>query len=509
MNQTDIDNIWAYLSEDEKLLLAEHALAIDEIKSEWKPLPGPQTEAYHSESDQLFYGGSAGSGKTDLILGIAHKEHFRTIIYRREYNQLKGIIERGRELFDNRNKGRFNQQKNFWRLNDDRSIELGACQHLGDEQKHQGIPHDAICFDEITHFHEAQYRFLCGWLRSTRPNQRKRVICAGNPPTTSEGDWVIKYWGAWLDPHHPNPAIPGELRWYTTLNGQDIECPSGDMFEHAGEFIRPESRTFIPGTVDDNPYLLDTGYKARLQALPEPLRSKMLKGDFSAGREDDAWQVIPTDWVLLAQKRWRETPKPAVPMSSMGIDVARGGGDKTCITIRYNNWVEKQLVMPGASTPDGDTIAAQAFKYRTDDCIVIVDVIGVGASVFDAIRRQIQIPDLKKRIVGFQSAGAAPGADRTKQLAFINNRAYWYWRMREMLDPVHGDNLCLPDDRELLADLCAPRWELTARGVKVEPKEDIVKRIGRSPDKGDSIMYCFVQNMSFTPYSMPISIFNR
>jgi hypothetical protein len=47
----------------------------------------------------------------------------------------------------------------------------------------------------------------------------------------------------------------------------------------------------------------------------------------------------------------------------------------------------------------------------------------------------------------------------------------------------------LPPDRELLIDLCAPTWKLTPRGIQVEAKEDLIKRIGRSPDKGDAVVY--------------------
>ena len=49
--------------------------------------------------------------------------------------------------------------------------------------------------------------------------------------------------------------------------------------------------------------------------------------------------------------------------------------------------------------------------------------------------------------------------------------------------------MALPPDPELKADLCAPTWKLTARGILVESKEDINARIGRSPDKGDSLVY--------------------
>jgi hypothetical protein len=49
----------------------------------WVPNVGPQTEAYYSEADEIFYGGEAGGGKTDLGVGLALTEHQRSLILRR------------------------------------------------------------------------------------------------------------------------------------------------------------------------------------------------------------------------------------------------------------------------------------------------------------------------------------------------------------------------------------------------------------------------------------------
>jgi len=46
----------------------------------------------------------------------------------------------------------------------------------------------------------------------------------------------------------------------------------------------------------------------------------------------------------------------------------------------------------------------------------------------------------------------------------------------------------LPPDKELLADLCAPRYRVTAAGIQIEAKEEIKERIGRSPDVGEAVM---------------------
>jgi len=334
----------------------------------WAPFPGPQTEALRSPADFLFYGGAAGGGKSDLILGAAG-QHRRSIIFRREYPQLKGIIDRSIEIYNGQ--GRFTKSPvPLWELSGSRSIEFGAVQHLGDEKKYQGRAHDLKAFDEITHFFEAQFRYLTGWRRSSDPKQRTRVIATGNPPTDTDGEWIIRFWAPWLDKTHPFPARNGELRWFTTIAGKDIEVPDDRPFVlvddkivyefdpanfKATDVITPLSRTFIPARVEDNPIYMASGYMATLQAMPEPLRSKMLYGDFSAGREDDAWQVIPTEWVELAQKRWQERWPPSTPLSAIGVDVARGGGDKTILSPRYDNYFGPQECYPGSATPDGDT----------------------------------------------------------------------------------------------------------------------------------------------------------
>ena len=68
-----------------------------------------------------------------------------------------------------------------------------------------------------------------------------------------------------------------------------------------------------------------------------------------------------------------------------------------------------------------------------------------------------------------------------------------WWAMREALDPANGDDLALPDDPELLADLCAPKWSLSTSGILIESKDEIIERIGRSPDCGDAVvMACWI-----------------
>lgn len=486
----------------------------------WSPLPGPQTMALYSDADELFYGGAGGGGKTDLLLGLASTHHKHSIIFRRVFPSMRGMIERSREIYNVRGEtgsDTFNEGTHIWRLCDKRLIEFGTLQYEKDKENYRGRPHDLYGWDEITEFTESQFRFVNAWNRSTRRGQRCRVVATGNPPTTQEGLWIIEYFAPWLKQDYPTPAKPGELRWFARVDDKDVERNNGAPFTYKGETIQPRSRTFIPARLSDNPYLVDSGYGSVLQSLPEPLRSQMLYGDFGISVTDDAYQVIPTAWVRAAQERWKPDGAPkddnGVPlrMSVMAADIARGGDDKEVIAMRYGTWFAPLVKIPGKKITDGalavkpmiEALEQAGEAVRTDkvteyksshitlpviasDIVVRIDVIGIGSSAFDVAVNQ----GLRAVAVNFGAGSHA--FDKSRKLKFANQRAEYWWMMREVLDPTNEDNrddpVCLPPDQDLLADLCAPRWQPTMKGVKIEEKEDVKQRIGRSPDCGDAVV---------------------
>ena len=94
--------------------------------------------------------------------------------------------------------------------------------------------------------------------------------------------------------------------------------------------------------------------------------------------------------------------------------------------------------------------------------------------------------------------GANESVEKTNdgQLAFANKRAEAWWKFREALDPDQPDGsaIALPPDPELRADLCAPAWKLTQRGILLESKSgssefgNLRQRLGRSPGRGDAVV---------------------
>lgn len=455
----------------------------------WLPDPDnkPQTEAYFHHADEIYYGGEAGGGKTDLLVGLSLTSHNRSLVLRRTNKEAEKLVDRYTEIIGSRDG--FNGQQNVWRYNG-RIIDISGCQHEDDKQKHKGIPHDLKAFDEITDFSETQYTFIIGWNRSSDPGQRCRIVATGNPPTTAEGFWVIKRWAPWLDPTHPNPARSGEIRWFTSgEDGKDLEVDGPGPHLIGGEQVYAKSRTFIRARLSDNRYL-GAEYEATLSAMPEPYRSAYKHGRFDLAMKDQARQVIPTDWVRAAQKRWTPTPVPGVPMTAMGVDVARGGQAKTVIARRYDGWYAPLIVVPGSETPEGTDVAGLVVANRKNNAQIIIDMGGgYGGAPLEHLKANIG----SKYVTGHVGSSTGLGRTHDRQMGFANNRSRIWWEFREALDPA-SSFIALPDDPELVADLTAPTFEVTGGKIKVESKgysvdkPGIEKRLGRSVDKGDAVV---------------------
>ncbi len=449
----------------------------------WAPQSKPQWEAFLTPAFETLFGGSAGGGKSDLLLGLAYYSHKSVLLLRRTFPDLeRSLIQRSWQIYGDVK--RYNGSKHVWRF-DDQTIEFGHLEHNKDVAMYQSAQYDLIGFDELTQFTSFQYEYMLSRARTVIPGQRVRVVGCTNPG--GEGnDWVMERWAPWLDKGYPHPARPGELRWFKRLkDGREVECEPND----------PDgvSRTFIPAKLEDNPYLGDE-YRRLLNLLPEPYRSQLLNGDWQAGQMDDAYQVIPTAWIRAAMDRWKEEDRPEGGNPVIGVDVARGGEDQTVLAKCYKGWwVAPLQKVPGRLTPDGQSVAQLIALALTEGGRANVDVVGVGASAYDIARLQ----KLKVSPINFAERSIA--TDKSGQLRFTNLRAECYWRLRELLDPRNKRKISLPDDPELLGDLRAPRWTLQANGIRIEEKEEIRERLGRSPDCADAVVQAFWKDPNAGP----------
>lgn len=475
------------------------------------PSPGPQTEAYFSKADILLYGGEAGGGKSALLLGLALTAHRRSLLMRRKYTDLSGLTDEAIKL--NGTKTGFNGSiPPTLKASDGRLIEFGAAQLSGDEEAWMGRPHDLIGIDEAWQMLETQVRFLWGWLRSTEPGQRCRVVLATNPPLSAEGDWLVKMFAPWLDTEHPNPAKCGELRYFITDDeGKDVEVDGGSGWvyqsgackwraataeetvrQRAGEkmgVMMAMSRTFIRSSVRDNPFLAKTDYVARLDSLRPELRASLRDGNFMANRKDDARQVVPSAWVRAAQARWTPQRPAGIPMCAMGVDCSGGGEDPNIIAPRYDGWFDRLIEIAGNLTPNGEGLSGHVLKARIDNAKVKIDMGGgYGNLCFSELKRN-DVPIEAHKGTERSNARTSNG-----MYGFFNKRSELIWKFAEALDPNQpgGSIVCLPpDDSILVADLTAPRYDIVNHNgiscIRVETKDELKKRLGRSTDRGDAV----------------------
>ncbi len=478
------------------------SLAPDEIRElreklkphlPWTSLPGAQAVACNNPADELFFGGKAGAGKSDLLIGLGLTRHRKTLFLRREATQLQEATSRARELLRPGDRWRGSGYGGLLTTSDGRTIEFAGCKDEKDKQKYKGRSHDLKAWDEVVDFPESVYLFVNGWNRTTTPYQRCRVVAASNPPTTAEGEWVIKRWRAWLDPKAGNRAGPAELRYYTTIDGTEQEFPDATPVAFKGKTYTPRSRSFIPGEMLD--VLVATGYQNTLATLPEPLRSIYLEGDFGASRQDDRWQLIPSRWVDAAVQRWAERMRSPGPVVAVGVDPSMGGQDVAAVAPRHGNadpakgaTVGRLVRKPGREIHEGKDLVPLILNagggvkgVRTN-----VDAIGIGKTVVDTAKL-LSLVGVEAVIVSNATGWRDP---RIPTLKFLNVRAAMMWHVRTLLDPEGGPpetRLAIPPDAELKADLTAPRYAMGAGGLKVESKDDIRERIGRSTDAGDAV----------------------
>jgi hypothetical protein len=247
-------------------------------------------------------------------------------------------------------------------------------------------------------------------------------------------------------------------------------------------------------TTYDNPFLSeDFVHEAEKMAGSGDFARQELEGIFL----DDigGLEVIPASWVEAAQERW-QPDSYLTPLSCIGVDIARGGSCRTVLARRHGMQIHLDIY-PGFQTPDGDSVAQlvdsilSRYPLGASRVLVNVDLIGIGSSPYDACKKLG-----RANTVGINFACRCQATDKHRVLRFMNIRAFAYWSLRELLDPSANTGFALPRTRvgqngvdELVEELSAARWEMTATGIKIQPKEEIEEEIGRSPDMADAIAY--------------------
>lgn len=210
-------------------------------------------------------------------------------------------------------------------------------------------------------------------------------------------------------------------------------------------------------------------------------------GDFA---QSDADAVVPLSWVEAANGRWLDLEDSGtlanLNVDQIGIDVARQGEDDSVFALRSGDVITELITH---HIDDTMQLVGQIVPHLRRHSIAhaVVDVIGIGAGVYDRLHEQYP-----ERVSYFNARERTDLIDRSETWSFVDKRSASYWKLRESLDPAYNSVVALPPDDKLIGDLTTPKWYAMSNGrIQVESKEDIKKRISRSTDTGDAVAYAF------------------
>jgi hypothetical protein len=268
--------------------------------------------------------------------------------------------------------------------------------------------------------------------------------------------------------------------------------------------IRPEEKSVTEG---------DFEFEGGVYRPNDLFRAKIL-GLFPKVSEGS---LIPHEWIDLANARWKQFKLDGLQIDKplrLGSDVAGMGRDSSANCHRYGDLVEKFDLLQSKGTANHMEVAGNilsilqkntnAFSGKTAQ--TFIDTIGEGAGVYSRLLELTTEtagfgkPDygfLKGRVHSCKFSEAAtkgdvPLTDHTGQYKFLNMRAYVFWALRDWLDPDKGSKAMLPRDEMLAQELTEIQWKFRSDGkIQIEDKEELKKRLKRSPDKSDALANTF------------------
>ena len=247
---------------------------VEVFPPDWSPKTTAQKAALESLADILFFGGAAGSLKTETMLVDAARESgnpkLRAIIFRQQFTQMTDIVDKTHRLYKPMGASFVGAPSWTWTFPSGAKIRLAYISTDKDIWEYLGPRYSFIGFDESTFHTEYQVRNMLGRLSSTDRSLRLRMRLASNPGSTGAAWHKTMFLRDACPVHSPDGcAEPGKLYWDARWPSDQypLQDPDGNGFSVA----------FIPGRLRDH-NLLDEKYVYRLRMMSGSLSAAMEQG---------------------------------------------------------------------------------------------------------------------------------------------------------------------------------------------------------------------------------------
>ena len=166
----------------------------------------------------------------------------------------------------------------------------------------------------------------------------------------------------------------------------------------------------------------------------------------------------------------------------IGLDVARFGDDSTVFCFRRGRYCFRFDCFKGL---DNVEVANRATFYIKEykPAKMFVDAGGVGAGVVDILNDR----GFKKIVQPVMFGSKAFAFER-----YHNRRAEMWDELRAWL--ASKQDISSAEDEALCAELCSIAKKYDDKGrLQLEEKDELKKRLGRSPDKADALALTFAE----------------
>jgi hypothetical protein len=205
-----------------------------------------------------------------------------------------------------------------------------------------------------------------------------------------------------------------------------------------------------------------------------PAYKVRVKGEFAEEADDGVISIG-----LVSSAINRDVPIDNTQDTYWALDVARHGDDSSVLVKRRGNVIfdiktfKKLNLMELTGRINAENDSTEPHLRPVE---IYVDSIGMGWGVIDALNGVARIS-----AVGINVAETASMSG-----TYMNLRAELWFKFKAFLE----EGLCkIPNHEGMIADLVSPKYKFTAGGkIQLESKEQIKKRLGRSPDVGDALV---------------------
>jgi len=253
---------------------------------EIRPQPGPQTDFLQCPADVVFFGGSAGGGKSFALLLKPlynfNNSKFGAVIFRRTTKQIQeegALWDEATGLYTPLG-AKSNENKLKFTFSTGMRVAFAHMQHEKDRFDWQGSQIPLIGFDEITHFTWKQFSYMYSRNRSASGVSGK-ILGTCNPDPDS---WVRQFIDWYIgEDGFVIKSRSGVIRWFVLDGDQVVWGETRQELVDKYPMLIPSSFTFIRSSVFDNRILLekDPAYLSKLHALPRVERAQLLEGNWN------------------------------------------------------------------------------------------------------------------------------------------------------------------------------------------------------------------------------------